>query len=58
MNSIKLYKNGYCFMNSEKSKISGSHRLLFKLSYKTYLNRSDKYVLLYQISEFTTHGKV
>ena len=54
MNSITLYKNEYCFMNSEKSKISGSHRLLFKLSYKTYLNRSDKYVALSNLRIYYT----
>ena len=54
MNSIKLYKNEYCFMNSEKSKISGSDRLLFKLSYKTYLNRSDKYVALSNLRIYYT----
>ena len=38
------------FMNSENSKTSSPHRLLFTLSDKKYLKRSDKYVALSNLS--------
>ena len=37
-------------MNFENSKISDLHRLLLNLSYKIILKRSDKYVLLSNLS--------
>ena len=35
------------FMNSKNSKTSDPHRLLFSLTDKMNLKRSDKYVVLY-----------
>ena len=48
MNSIKLYDKviDTIFMNSENSQTSNPHRLLFNLSDKIDLKRSDKYVAL------------
>ena len=43
-------------MNSENSKTSDPHRLLFNLSDKINLKRSNKYVAC-QIVAFTVHGK-
>ena len=37
-------------MNSRNSKISDSHRLLLNLSHKINLKRSDKYVVLSNLS--------
>ena len=51
INSIKL-KNRMdtIFMNSENSKTSDPYRLLLNLSDKINLNRSDKYVVLSNLS--------
>ena len=55
MNSIKLQnKMGTTFMNSENSKTSHSHRLLFNLSDKTDIKRSNKYVSLSNLSIYYT----
>ena len=55
MNSIKLQnKMGTIFMNSENSKTSHSHRLLFNLSDKTDIKRSNKYVSLSNLSIYYT----
>ena len=45
------------FMNSENSKTSDPHRLLFKLSEKINLKRSDKYVALSTLP-LGIHGKI
>ena len=42
MNLIELQNMDTIFMNSEKSEISDSHRLLVNLSDKINLKRSDK----------------
>ena len=42
------------FMNSENSKTSDPHRLLLKLTDKTNLRRSDKYVALSNRSIYYT----
>ena len=42
------------FMNSENSKISDFLRLLFSLSDKINLKRSDKYVALSNVSIYYT----
>ena len=44
MNLIELQNMDTIFMNSEKSKISDSHRLLVNLSDKINLKRSDKWI--------------
>ena len=41
-------------MNSENSKISDPHRLLFNLTRKIKLKRSDKYVALSNLSIYDT----
>ena len=41
-------------MNSKNSKTSDLHRLLFNLSEKTNLQRSDKYVALSNLSIYYT----
>ena len=41
-------------MNSEKSKASDSHRLLLNFSDKINLKRSDKYVVLSNLSVYYT----
>ena len=41
-------------MNSENSKTSDLHRLLFNLSKKINLKRSDKYVALSNLSIYYT----
>ena len=38
------------FMNSESSKTSGPHRLLFHLTDKKDLKRKDKYIALSSLS--------
>ena len=43
------------FMNSENSKTSDPHRLLLNLTEKTYLKRSDKYVVLSNLSLYYTY---
>ena len=51
MNSIKLQKRmDSIFMNSEYSKTSDPHRLLFNLSDKINLKRNNKYVALSNLS--------
>ena len=45
------------FMNSGNSKTSHSHRLLINLSDKINLKNVIN-MFLYQILEFTTHGKI
>ena len=42
------------FINSGSSKTSNPHRLLFNLSYKRNLERSDKYVALSNLSIYYT----
>ena len=42
------------FINSENSKTSDTHRLLFNLSDKIKLKRSDKYVALSNLSIYYT----
>ena len=42
------------FMNSENSKTSDTYRLLFNLSDKINLKRSDKYVVLSNLSVYYT----
>ena len=42
------------FMNSENSKTSDPHRLLFNLTDKINLRRSDKYVALSNLSIYYT----
>ena len=42
------------FMNSENSKTSDPYRLLFNLSDKINLKRSDKYVVLSNLSVYYT----
>ena len=42
------------FMNSENNKASDSHRLLLNLSDKLNLKRSDKYVVLSNLSIYYT----
>ena len=44
-------------MNSENSKTSNPHRLLFNLSDKINLKRIDK-CILYQMLAYTLHGKI
>ena len=46
------------FMNSENSKTSEPDRLLFNLSDKINLNRSDKFVLLSNLSMSDTWKNV
>ena len=45
------------FMNSKNSKISDSHRLFLNLTDKINLKRSDKYVVLSNLSIFYTWKK-
>ena len=45
------------FMNPENSKMSYPHRILFILSDKINLKRSDK-IVLHQVLAFTMHGKL
>ena len=55
MNSIKLKNRmGTMFLNSENSKTSDPHRLLFNLLDKLSLKRSDKYVVLSNLSIYYT----
>ena len=55
MNSTKLWNiMDTIFMNSENSKTSDPHRLLFNLSGKINLKRSDKYVTLSNLSIYYT----
>ena len=42
------------FMNSEKRKTAGPHRLLLNISGKPDLKRSDKYVALSNITIYYT----
>ena len=49
INSIK-FRMDTIFMNSENSKTSDPHRLMFNLSGKINLKRSDKYVALTNLS--------
>ena len=42
------------FMNSENSKTSDAHRLLFNFADKINLKRSDKYVALSNLSIYYT----
>ena len=51
---LQLYLRLKLFMNSEKSKISDSHRLLLSLSDKIKLKRSDKYVALSNLTLYYT----
>ena len=45
---------GAIFMNSGNSKISHPQKLLIKISDKIILNRSDKYVVLSNLSIYYT----
>ena len=44
-------------MNSENTKTSDSHRLIFNFTEKINLKRSDKYVAISNLSIYTIHGK-
>ena len=46
----KKYKINAIFVNSKNSETSDSHRLLLNLSDKINLKRSDKYVVLSNLS--------
>ena len=46
------------FMNSENSKTSDPHRLLFNLADKIDSRWKDRYILLYEILAFTIHRKI
>ena len=46
------------FKNFEKSARSDSHRLLLNLSHKIDLKRSDKYVVLSNLSIYYTWKKI
>ena len=51
MNSIKLQnKIDTMFMNSKNSRTSNAHKLLINLTDKINLKRSDKYVVLSNLS--------
>ena len=55
MNSIKLSSRmDTIFMSSENSKTSDPYRLLFNLTDKITLKRSDKYVALSNLSIYYT----
>ena len=59
MNSIKLQnKMSTIFMNSENSKTSHSHRLLFNLSDETDFKKSNKYVSLSNLSIYYMWGNI
>ena len=59
MNSINLQnKMSDIIMNSINSKTSDHHRLLFNLSDKVDLKRSNNYVALSNVALSTTHGKI
>ena len=55
MNSIKLWNRiDNIFMNSDNSKTSDPHRLLLNLTDEINLKRSDKYVVLSNLSIYHT----